>query len=42
VDRDHVLKNNIGESQESMKNFAKAFELRDRVSDRERFYIEAS
>jgi tetratricopeptide (TPR) repeat protein/predicted Ser/Thr protein kinase len=34
--------NNIGESRESMKNFAKAFELRDRVSDRERFYIEAS
>jgi serine/threonine protein kinase/tetratricopeptide (TPR) repeat protein len=34
--------NNIGDSQESMKNFAKAFELRDRVSDRERFYIEAS
>src|ERR1035441_6251558 len=33
--------NNIGDSQESMKNFAKAFELRDRVSDRERFYIEA-
>ncbi len=34
--------NNIGDSQESMKNFTKAFELRDRVSDRERFYIEAS
>jgi tetratricopeptide (TPR) repeat protein len=34
--------NNIGEFRESMKNFAKAFELRDRVSDRERFYIEAS
>ena len=34
--------NNIGDSQESMKNFAKAFELRDRVSERERFYIEAS
>ena len=34
--------NNMGDSQEAMKNFTKAFELRDRVSDRERFYIEAS
>ncbi len=34
--------NNLGDTQASMKNFAKAFELRDRVSDRERFYIEAS
>jgi serine/threonine protein kinase/tetratricopeptide (TPR) repeat protein len=33
---------NMGESQEAIKNFTKAFELRDRVSDRERFYIEAS
>ncbi len=33
---------NLGDSQEAMKNFTKAFELRNRVSDRERFYIEAS
>ena len=32
---------NLGEYDASAKNFAKAFELRDRVSERERFYIEA-
>lgn len=34
--------NNLGETRASRENFRKAFELRDRVSDRERFYIEAS
>ena len=33
---------NIGEYSTAAKNFARAFELRDRVSERERFYIEAS
>jgi tetratricopeptide (TPR) repeat protein/predicted Ser/Thr protein kinase len=33
---------NIGEYSASRENFTKAFELRDRVSERERFYIEAS
>ncbi len=33
---------NLGNTSAAMENFAKAFELRDRVSDRERFYIEAS
>jgi serine/threonine protein kinase/tetratricopeptide (TPR) repeat protein len=33
---------NLGNTSAAMKNFSKAFELRDRVSDRERFYIEAS
>ena len=32
---------NLAEYDASAKNFAKAFELRDRVSERERFYIEA-
>ena len=32
---------NLGEYDAAAKNFAKAFELRDRVSERERFYIEA-
>ena len=32
---------NLGQYDASAKNFAKAFELRDRVSERERFYIEA-
>jgi len=32
---------NLGEYDASAKNFAKAYELRDRVSERERFYIEA-
>jgi len=31
---------NVRESKEATANFTKAFELRDRVSDRERFYIE--
>lgn len=34
--------NNQGESSAASQNFRKAFELRDRVSDRERFYIEAA
>jgi len=34
--------NNLGESSTASENFRKAFELRDRVSDRERFYIEAA
>jgi tetratricopeptide (TPR) repeat protein len=34
--------NNQGESSAAGENFRKAFELRDRVSDRERFYIEAA
>ena len=33
---------NMGDSKDAMEDFSKAFELRDRVSDRERFYIEAS
>jgi eukaryotic-like serine/threonine-protein kinase len=33
---------NLGNTSAAMENFSKAFELRDRVSDRERFYIEAS
>ena len=32
---------NVGEYATAAKNFARAFELRDRVSERERFYIEA-
>ena len=31
---------NLGDTSAAMQNFSKAFELRDRVSDRERFYIE--
>jgi|HubBroStandDraft_4_1064222.scaffolds.fasta_scaffold01963_2 serine/threonine protein kinase/tetratricopeptide (TPR) repeat protein len=31
---------NLGDTGAAMENFTKAFELRDRVSDRERFYIE--
>ena len=31
---------NLGDTSAAMENFTKAFELRDRVSDRERFYIE--
>jgi len=34
--------NNLGESNAAVENFTKAYELRDRVSQRERFYIEAS
>ncbi len=34
--------NNLGESGAAIENFSKAYELRDRVSERERFYIEAS
>jgi Flp pilus assembly protein TadD len=34
--------NNLGKSGKAEENFRKAFELRDRVSDRERFYIETS
>ena len=33
---------NLGESTPSIENFTKAYDLRDRVSERERFYIEAS
>ena len=33
---------NLGNISESMGNFSRAFELRNRVSERERFYIEAS
>ncbi len=33
---------NLGNTSAAMENFSKAFELRDRVSERERFYIEAS
>jgi DNA-binding winged helix-turn-helix (wHTH) protein/tetratricopeptide (TPR) repeat protein len=33
---------NIGESENSAKNAAKAYELRDRASDREKFFITAS
>jgi eukaryotic-like serine/threonine-protein kinase len=33
---------NVREPKEATANFTKAFELRDRASDRERFYIEAS
>jgi serine/threonine protein kinase len=32
---------NMGENQAAAKSFSKAFELRDRVNERERFYIEA-
>jgi serine/threonine protein kinase/tetratricopeptide (TPR) repeat protein len=32
---------NMGENQAAAKNFSKAFDLRDRVNERERFYIEA-
>ena len=32
---------NLGESNAAVDNFTKAFRLRDRVSERERFYIEA-
>jgi eukaryotic-like serine/threonine-protein kinase len=32
----------VRESEKAITNFTKAFELRDRVSDRERFYIEAT
>ncbi len=34
--------NNLGETNAAVQDFSKAYELRDRVSDRERFYIEAS
>ena len=34
--------NNLGETDRSVEAFTKAYELRDRVSERERFYIEAS
>ena len=34
--------NNLRESSAASENFRKAFELRDRVSERERFYIEAT
>lgn len=34
--------NNLRESTAAAENFRKAFELRDRVSERERFYIEAA
>jgi len=34
--------NNLGETSDATQYFTKAYELRDRVSDRERFYIEAS
>jgi eukaryotic-like serine/threonine-protein kinase len=33
---------NLGQATASIGNFTKAYELRDRVSERERFYIEAS
>jgi len=33
--------NNLGESKPAIQYFTKAYELRNRVSDRERFYIEA-
>jgi serine/threonine protein kinase/tetratricopeptide (TPR) repeat protein len=33
--------NNVGEYSAAAENFTKAFHLRDRVSERERFYIEA-
>jgi serine/threonine protein kinase/tetratricopeptide (TPR) repeat protein len=33
--------NNVGEYSEAGENFSKAYHLRERVSDRERFYIEA-
>jgi serine/threonine protein kinase/tetratricopeptide (TPR) repeat protein len=33
--------NNLGESRPAIDCFTKAYELRDRVSDRERYYIEA-
>jgi tetratricopeptide (TPR) repeat protein len=33
---------NLGESTQSIESFTKAYELRERVSERERFYIEAS
>ena len=33
---------NLGESILAVENYSKAYELRDRVSERERFYIEAS
>ncbi len=33
---------NINQNSAATRNFTKAYELRDRVSDRERFYIEAS
>ena len=32
---------NLGNTRESMEEFSRAFELRNRVSERERFYIEA-
>jgi serine/threonine protein kinase/Tfp pilus assembly protein PilF len=33
---------NLGQTEAASQNFQKAFELRERVSDRERFYIEAA
>ena len=36
-----MAQNNLGEYSAAMQSFTKAFQLRDRVSDRERFYIEA-
>jgi serine/threonine protein kinase len=37
-----MAQNNIRETSSAAENFRKAFELRDRVSERERFYIEAA
>src|SRR5271165_4187401 len=37
-----MAQNNLEESSAASANFRKAFELRDRVSERERFYIEAA
>ena len=37
-----MAQNNLGEYSASIESFTKAFQLRDRVSERERFYIEAS
>ncbi|HVP55713.1 MAG TPA: protein kinase [Candidatus Eisenbacteria bacterium] len=37
-----MAQNNLQETTAASENFRKAFELRDRVSERERFYIEAA
>jgi serine/threonine protein kinase/tetratricopeptide (TPR) repeat protein len=37
-----MAQNNVRQSSAASENFRKAFELRDRVSERERFYIEAA
>ena len=37
-----MAQNNLGEYSAATESFTKAFQLRDRVSDRERFYIEAA